>query len=338
MPYPSPELTQEVLECTPQGALNPAAIGWSRRPLHRCNLSGSALRKKRWDYWCVTSSEALLSITYTNLDYIGIADVWFMDFATQKVTQKSMVSPFAAGFRQPETVNGGDIHFDLFGLKLDLLAQPDGTRLQVKFGDGRELSADLFVAWPAGHETLNVLVPWNDREFQFTSKHNARPANGVVRLWDRTYAFGANNGAYGCLDFGRGIWPYQITWNWASASGGQGGRVLGLNMGGKWTDGTGATENGFCLDGRLHKLNEDLVWTYDRNAWMAPWRIRAPSGRVDLTFTPFFQKQGALNLAVLSTELHTLFGHFDGTLVTDGGETLRVSQLLGWAEEHRARW
>jgi hypothetical protein len=336
---PATELTHEVLECTPRGTLNPEAVGWSRRPLHRCNLTGRWPRKKRWDYWCVTSRESLLSITYTSLDYVGIVDVWFMDFATKQVTQKSVALPFAPGFSLPETVNGGDIRFRKLGLEVELLVQPDGNRLKVKFGSGQKaLDADLFVALPPGHETLNVLVPWSERLFQFTSKHTSRPANGVVKLGERTYVFGAHNAAFGALDFGRGIWPYASTWNWAAASGVQGGRSVGLNLGGKWTDGTGATENGLCLDGRLHKVDEDLEWTYDRKNWLAPWRIRAPSGRVDLVFTPFFQKQGALNLAVLATELHVQVGHFEGTVVTGDGERVAVSQLLGWAEEHRARW
>ena len=339
MPTPVPELLQEVLECTPQGTINPAAVGWSRRPLHRCNLSGNAGRKKRWDYWCVTSQDAVLSITYTDIDYLGIVDVWFMDLSSRELFQASVPVPGAAGFSLPETVNGGDMRFDLFGLNVEILARPDGTRLKARFSSqGKAVEADVLVAWPEGHETLNVLVPWSERLFQFTSKHNARPVTGEVRVGERVYALGPHNGAFGALDFGRGVWPYRTTWNWGSASGVQGGRTVGLNLGGKWTDNTGATENGLCLDGRLHYVNEDLSWTYDPSDWMKPWRIRAPSGRVDLTLTPFHHKQGALNLGVLATSLNVLMGHFDGTVVTDAGETVALSSLLGWAEEHQAKW
>jgi len=339
MPQPVPELFHEVLECTPQGTLNPSAVGWSRRPLHRCNLSGNAGRKKRWDYWCVTSLEALFSLTYSQLDYLGIVDVWFLDLASRELFQASVPVPFAVGFSLPETVNGGDMRFDWLGLKVELLALPDGTRLKARFSSrGKEVEADVLVAWPQGHETLNVLVPWSEKLFQFTSKHSARPVTGEVRVGDRVYALGSHNQAFGAFDFGRGVWPYRTMWNWASASGVQGDHTVGLNFGGQWTDGTGATENGLCLDGRLHVFPEDLTWTYSPSDWMQPWRIRAPSGRVDLTLTPFFHKQGALNLGVLSTSLHVLFGHFDGTVVTDAGETVKLSRLLGWAEEHQAKW
>src|SRR5262249_48106486 len=83
-----PELTASVLECMPDGRLNRAAIGWSRHPLHRCNLSGHWPRKKKWDYWCVTTDTHLLSLTYAHIDYLGLMDVWAMDFATKTVVER----------------------------------------------------------------------------------------------------------------------------------------------------------------------------------------------------------------------------------------------------------
>jgi hypothetical protein len=44
------ELTEPVDLCTPDGELDPAALGWSRRPLHRANLHGRFGINKRWDY------------------------------------------------------------------------------------------------------------------------------------------------------------------------------------------------------------------------------------------------------------------------------------------------
>ena len=41
------ELTSPVEIALDDGRLNRAAIGWSRTPLHRCNLRGSFARKKR---------------------------------------------------------------------------------------------------------------------------------------------------------------------------------------------------------------------------------------------------------------------------------------------------
>jgi len=32
-----------------------------------------------------------------------------------------------------------------------------------------------------------------------------------------------------------------------------------------------------------------------------------------------------------------MIGHFDGT-ISEGGEVVQVSQAVGWAEDHHARW
>ena len=46
--YQEREITQPVDLCDARGVLNPQAVGWSRRPLVRSNLSGHRLRKKKW--------------------------------------------------------------------------------------------------------------------------------------------------------------------------------------------------------------------------------------------------------------------------------------------------
>ncbi|MCU0270965.1 MAG: DUF2804 domain-containing protein, partial [Acidimicrobiales bacterium] len=58
------ELTEPVDLCLDDGRVDPAAVGWSRRPLHRANLAPSA-RNKTWDYWCVLGGGHALSVTYS---------------------------------------------------------------------------------------------------------------------------------------------------------------------------------------------------------------------------------------------------------------------------------
>ena len=84
------ELTQPVNLCLPNGSLNPDAIGWSRNPIQTCNLSGHPLRKKQWNYWCVTSPTHLFSITLSNIDYMGLAFAYSLDFKTKKFTEQTV--------------------------------------------------------------------------------------------------------------------------------------------------------------------------------------------------------------------------------------------------------
>lgn len=122
------------------------------------------------------------------------------------------------------------------------------------------------------------------------------------------------------------------------------GRSLGIQLGGKWTDGTGMNENALCVAGRLHKLR-DVRWEYSPDDWMAPWRVHdAPSSaagapsRVDLTFTPRYERAVRTNAVLLANETHQMFGTWSGRVVTDDGEVLAVKELHGFAEEVRMRW
>jgi hypothetical protein len=335
------ELRDPISLCRPDGRLDPRAVGWSRHPLHRCNLRGRWGRKKRWDYWCVTTRHQVLSLTYADIDYLGLASATFVDLRDQRWLERTVVMPLALGFSQPDTVGGADIAFDRFGLSLAMREQPGGTRLTAGFraGSGERVDADLFVALPPGHETLSVVVPWSERQFQYTSKHNTRPATGRITVDGRHHEIGPDDDGFGCLDYGRGIWPYRTDWNWASASGLRDGRAVGIQLGGQWTDGTGATENGICIGGRLSKISERVEFQYDRADFMRPWRIVTPgSDRVDLTLTPVYQRQLRGSALVLGGELHLCFGRFSGTVVDDAGRGHPIADLVGWAEEVQARW
>jgi hypothetical protein len=335
------EITREVPLCGPDGRLNREAVGWSRQPLHRCNLSGHWGRKKRWDYWCVTCADCVLAITYANCDYLGLASVMFLDRETWRCTEKAVVVPLGVGFDQPETVAGTDISLTGLGLNLEINEATDGTNLRASFSKlaGPSLKADLFAANPPGHESLNVVIPWSDDRFQFTSKHNTRPVSGEITLAGRRIHLGPENHAFGCLDYGRGIWPYRTQWNWGSASGVQGEHVVGLQFGGKWTDGTGMTENGLIIDGHLDKIMDDVAFVYDRRDFTKPWRVATlGSDQVDLRFVPSYEKRLNFDMLAAAGELHLCFGHYHGRVTSAAGRHYPIDDLFGWCEEVSTRW
>jgi hypothetical protein len=79
-------------------------------------------------------------------------------------------------------------------------------------------------------------------------------------------------------------------------------------------------------------------FAYSNKAFTQPWRLASPDGRLDLTFTPFAERVARTDLRVLRSEVHQLFGRYAGTAVADNGERLKIDGLIGWAEEHQARW
>lgn len=338
------ELVSPVDLCLPDGRLRPEAVGWSRRPLHTCNLSGRWPRKKRWNYWAITTESHLFSATVSNVDYSGLVFVYVADFAKKTVKEVTLITPFGRGCHLPDVVDA-DVRFAQKGWRVDMLQTGAGVDLMVDIDrqvnnadfEGAPLSARFTITRPPDHDTLNVVIPWDERTFQFTSKQNTLPAEGTVTIGRKTIHFRGKQ-SFACLDFGRGIWPRNSAWNWGGASGRQDGHTIGLNLGGKWTDGTGMTENGICIDGHLTKISEDLNWSYDSSDFMRPWRIVAPSGQIDLAFTPLLERVAASDLWLVKSEVHQMFGHYEGEITTADGTAIQVRHLLGWAEDHVAKW
>lgn len=333
-----PEITAPVDLCGPDARLNPAAVGWSRHPLHRCNLQPSLARKKKWNYWAVTSRDFFFSATIADVERLQIGGTYLFDRATKRHIDKAVIRA-ADTIAIPETV-AGDMVIEHSAMRVSLTDEGKGTRIRVDSDDfdGQRLEADIVVRRPDGHETLNVVIPWSDVQFQYTSKQNTLPATGYVLLGDERFEFDAPS--YGCLDYGRGVWPEHTVWNWGAASGLQGGRAIGLNLGGQWTDGTGMTENGICVDGRLTKISEDLRFEYDRGAMMKPWRVRSTvTDRVDLSFEPEFERVSETGRRdSFFSNAHQVFGCYSGRIMPEGGEAIEVRDLFGWIEEHEARW
>ena len=338
VPYTEPELTAPIALCNADGTLNRAAVGWSRHPLHDCNLPASLPRKKKWNYWAVTSDDLLFSATIADMERAIVAGAYLFDRHTKLHIDKG-TRGLAGSVTMPQGILG-DIEVNQPDFRVALTDVGSGTRISVaadSFG-GMPLRADIVVQRPAGHETLNVVIPWSDRQFQFTSKQNTLPASGYIELGEKRYELG--EGAFGCLDYGRGVWPEHTVWNWGAGSGVQDGRTIGLNLGDKWTDGTGMNENGLCIDGRLTKISEDLVLDYDRDDWMKPWRVRtSASDRIDLHFEPDYERAGETGRRdSYYTEVHQMFGRYSGRITPDGEGPIEVRDLFGWIEEHDARW
>ena len=336
--YIEPELTAPVRLCGPDGRFNRAAVGWSRHPLHICNVAESLERKKKWNYWAVTSNDFLFSTTIADMERLQLGGAYFFHRKTKLHLDKTVTRP-PGTIAIPEGV-AGDMVIEHPDMRVSHTDEGTGTRLRVEaanFG-GKPLEADILVRRPEGHETLNVVIPWSDLQMQFTSKQNTLPASGYVRIGDERYEF--TEPSFGCLDYGRGVWPLHTVWNWGAASGLQGGHAVGLNLGGKWTDGTGMNENGLCVDGRLTKISEDLVLDYDRNDWMKSWTVRTPfSDRIDLVFEPEYDRHGTSGRRdAWFTEVHQMFGCYRGRIRPDSGETIEIDGLFGWIEEHEARW
>lgn len=337
------EITEPIALAINSGRrLNPAARGWSRHLLQTANQRGHWGRKKRWDYWSIQAGDLLLSGVVANLDFMGTADVWWRDLSTNATGGRGCSAIGGRRFVLPDVAGSEPIEVESKNFRCAIHDDEKGnTSIEASWTEpsGAPGKLSALIEMPPGHETLNVVIPWSDSLYQFTSKHQARPARGTLQVGDDMWKFGDSDDAWGVIDIGRGRWPYRTIWNWGGGAGrANNGSVIGLQVGGKWTVGTGATENGVFVGGRLSKIGRELEWTYDWHNPMKPWRVRDSEGQIDATLIPRFDKYGLIDAKIIRRETHQVFGVWSGYVVDDNGVRYDFEDMQGFAEESRARW
>lgn len=331
------------------GKINQA--GWSPQPLLDCNLEQAAFygpllrplqrfRIKRWDYYALFFPGGFFSATIADLGFAGNIFVYFLDFTAKTIHEESLAIPFARGISLPRNSDQGQANYHGRGVELIFRSQPERHEVSVDwpaFHNRRGLKAEIHFQCPSAQESMNIVIPIHGNRFYFNRKINCLPADGWIRYGSKTIEVLAGEGI-GSLDWGRGVWPYQSFWNWASASGYlPDGSTLGLNLGKGFGDLSAATENCLVHEGRVHKLDQ-VSFEYNAKNFMQPWHFRDNQGRLELEFTPFLERVARTNLGLVFSEVHQMFGRYTGRLQTDAGQDLQINDLVGFAEEHRARW
>jgi hypothetical protein len=310
-----------------------AAHFYSLKPLQR-------FRIKRWDYYAVFSPAGFFSATIADLGYAGNLFVYVMDFKTGELHEEGLVIPFGKGVQLPRNSTEGDSHFKNEKVSLDFSLSGNQRKLSVEwpeFHGGRGLQADIQLTCPLGHESMTIVIPIGKKRFYYNRKINCLPAEGIIKYGNNAEMLIPQT-CCGSLDWGRGVWEYQSYWNWASSSGYlPDGRTIGLNLGCGFGDLSKAGENALILENRIHKF-EEVKFDYTSGDYMKSWKFTDSKGRLDLTFKPFKERLARTNLGIIFSEVHQVFGYFDGNAVSDEGEILPIKNLIGFAEEHHARW
>ncbi|HDD25074.1 MAG TPA: DUF2804 domain-containing protein [Chloroflexi bacterium] len=327
---------------------NLTQIGWARQPLLDCNLEAARfyalrflqrLRIKRWDYYGVTTPTHFYSFTLADLGYAGQVFAYMVDFEAGTCHEETLTLPLARGIVLPRNSTEGTSAFESHKARLVFRASPEERCISVEWpGFGEQgLRGEIRLHLPTDHESMVIVIPIPGKRFYYNRKINCLPAEGWIEYGGKRTDLHPTD-SLGNLDWGRGVWEYRSFWVWASSSGFlSDGRRVGLNLGFGFGDTSAATENALILDGRVHKLGQ-VDFTYDSNDFMRPWRMTAPDGLMELKFVPFLERVAATNLLLIASQVHQMFGRYYGTFYTNDGEVIHLDGVIGFAEEHHARW
>jgi hypothetical protein len=329
------EITEPVRLVRRDGRLDPASTGWTRRQLHDTDRIGHGLygwgRNKRWEYWGVVTPTHIIALTIAGLDFANVRQLWVLDRATLIAIDGFEIGPLGRGMRLTGTHGAGVNESRGRTLSLRFEDTESGTLLQAR---SERVRVELMAGVRPGHEALGIASPHSRRLVDYTVKDVDRPTTGTLVIDGVAH----DAAGFAVLDHARSRGLYRTDWNWGAAVGEIGGRRIGINLGGGGPRGllNGLSHTAFTLDGRLHRIPTALEWEFDPSDWMRPWRMS--TDRVDLTFTPFYDRYAHTDLLVIRSTTHQCFGTFAGRVQTDDGEWIVVDGLEGWAEDVRNRW
>lgn len=324
--------------------------GWARQPYwlyDRSRIHAPWWRIKEWDYFAILSQDKQygIAVTMSDLGYAGLFAVCWLDFARRTYHQVDTLSILPRG-KTGFGANSDSDHISFADKKLTLdFRYLEGKRIltitapQIRDAYGQVgLQGQITLNQPPDLESMNIATSWaeNRRAFYYNRKVNCMPAVGEIRIGQNTYHFDPEVD-FGVLDWGRGYWTYKNRWYWGSGSGLINGRSFGFNIGYGFSDRSPASENVLFYEHRVHKL-EEIEFHMDVYDYMKPWRFTSSDGRFEMNFTPLIDRSSQMNLWLIKSIQHQVFGYFNGTAILDDGQVIKLDNFLGFAEDVLNHW
>jgi len=294
---------------------------------------------REWEYYAVFAPDFAIGLTLADLGFLSFSTLTLEDYKTGLVHDAIMFAdsdaldfpftPFGNTLFESST---GSVEYRFEGdhRSITVLAGAAGT--------DERMEARVRLADSEGVESIAVSHLFDEPgEFFYENKRVSMPATGTVVVGNTTYDFGEGE-SFGVLDWGRGVWPHDVKWEWGHFTGMTDGHMVGINMGTVNGDDTPGTADAVIVDGVLHKLPES-IWEYELDELMAPWRFSSDDGRIELTLTLDFDDSTTISLGpALTLTRWKVHGVIAGTLELDDGSTLQVDGVRGAAEYVEIVW
>lgn len=313
--------------------------GWSRKLYQiydRNDIKKRATRIKEWDYYLVLAKDYGVAFTISDDGYIGLQSVSLLDFrGTPWEHTETVLNAFPMGkLKMPSTTDKGDVMYKDKRLYLEYKKRGNMRKIVCvfkNFHEGKTFTCDLTLTQPDG-DTMVIATPWKEDKhaFYYNQKINCMRASGTCTYGSEIYTFNSDTD-FATLDWGRGVWTYDNTWNWGSGNGIINGKDFGFNIGYGFGDTTAASENIIFYDGVGHKL-DDITFNIPEDSYTKPWTITSSDKRFEMTFTPIIDRAANIDVKLIVTDQHQVFGKMNGVAVLDDGTKLEVKDLVCFCE------
>jgi hypothetical protein len=274
--------------------------------------------------------------------WLGNMGITVISLRDKKRTTQIFQSIMPLGaYQMPGSSENGNVRWHRKKAHLDFIYMEKGVRIIKadipKFGNLRSLRGALILTPPLEPESLVTNQPWRDskKAFKYTRCSPWFCVEGMIQVGSSEIIFNRGN-AWGVFDWYRCVRPKADICYWAAASGLCDGRLLCFCVGYSGTDSSQGTENGFFIDGKLHKLDQ-VTFHIPLSNWLSPWRFTSNDNRFEMTFHPHQERLDRKRLFLYNSTRRQVCGFFSGKIQLEDGSIVKFQHLTGFAERSKTR-
>ena len=324
--------------------------GWARRPYfnyYRKMIKGNPLFIKEWDYYLTFSQKQgiAIAVTISDLTYGGLMAIAFIDLKTGEVFQTDTIKLLTLGKLGLSRTSIEDNVVAFEDKKIKIRFEKKGTQRfihmkapELKIRNETGFEANLSLVQDEDLESMNIATSWlNNRTYFYLNEK-------VVGMETKgEFIFGNNKNeieddALTILDWGRGKWTYSNNWYWSAAEGYVDGVRFGFTFGYGFSDRSPATENVLIYGNKVHKIdivNFNIPLKEDRKTrdYIKPWKFTSNDNSIDFDFVPIVDRSSLINLLIIYSNQHQVFGKFSGKARLNDGKEIIIKDFYGFAED-----
>lgn len=352
------EITEPTMLLTEEGYLN--RPGWCRKNLfiyNREDISAPKIRIKEWDFYQVTDGRYLIQLTVGNISVGAGATVLIKDMKEGgKILLNTGLIHVLTMHRDQLPRNAQEpcriemkskvpglfyMFFDFDGKVRHLSAK--GTALYPFL---KRFNIDLNLHVMDDLESITIAIPWKKKEergrykdhFFLTDKINSMPTDGFFKVGGSKVEL-TKDKAIGVLDWGRGVWRYDINWFWGNGGGYlPDGNLFGYEVTYGFGDDSDATETCIFYNGKAHKIGRVEI-DYDRKDPLSrPWTFHEENGRFEMELVPEFNNKTNMDLLIICFKGDQVHGKMNGYMTLDDGRVIEVKDAQVFCEFFHNKW
>jgi hypothetical protein len=331
----------EILDATG----NPINCGWAKKPVFCFNDSLIWTPPKLntfYDKYIIFSNAFMFVFELCNNGIFGLLNITTLSLLDKHMSSKSVKLFLPLGnFNLPANSENTPTRFHYKNNIVEFITMEQNTRLIkidiAQIGHNRRLRGEVVLTEPVNAQSIYAHSFWRNesKHFRLIRSSPWWLVEGIMQFENTDMAF-IRDKAWGIFYWNRMTRPKRDLHYWAAGCGAQNGKQIGFNLGYGTDDSTFGTENGFFINGILHKL-ELVTFQFSTTSWMDPWTFTSSNNNLEMNFFPLQKKEQSNFFLFHSDRTQQIFGFFSGRLILDDGSILNFKKITGIVERRRTR-